>query len=100
MQSETEVEPAGDQARATSNALEKISILLTLMNIVLAMFTEGRVWQHMRHGDEDYRVRMIKRQLEEHTHKEKKLLEKLHLNVITSVRPIFDLFCKTHSCTQ
>ena len=68
---------AADQARATSDALEKISILLTLMNIVLAMFTEGRVWQHMRHGDEDYRVRMIKRQLEEHTHQEKKLLEAL-----------------------
>lgn len=67
----------GDQARATSDALERISILLLLINIVLAAVTEARVWQHMRHDDEDYRVRMIKRRREELKHQDDSLLQAL-----------------------
>jgi hypothetical protein len=52
----------GDKARAMSEALETASIILTMLNIVLGSVTEYRVWKHMQDGEEDYRVRMLKRQ--------------------------------------
>ena len=52
----------GADARSTSNTLETASILLTFVNIILTAFVEVRVWKHVRDGEEDYRVRMLKRQ--------------------------------------
>ena len=55
----------GDQARSMSSALEWISMVLTSLNVFLATFVQVRVWKHVRDGEEDYRVRMLKRKLEE-----------------------------------
>ena len=48
-----------------SSALEWISMVLTSLNVFLATFVQVRVWKHVRDGEEDYRVRMLKRKLEE-----------------------------------
>ena len=37
---------------------------LIASNVFLATFIEIRVWKHVRDGEEDYRVRMINRQIE------------------------------------
>lgn len=40
-------------------------MVLTSLNVFLATFVQVRVWKHVRDGEEDYRVRMLKRKLEE-----------------------------------
>ena len=55
----------GEDARSLADALELISILLIFGNVLLGLGIEVRVIRHVRDGDEDYRVRLIKQQLEE-----------------------------------
>ena len=54
-----------EDARSLADALEWISILLMFGNVVLASIVECRVISHVQVGDEDYRVRLIKQQIEE-----------------------------------
>ena len=54
-----------EDARSLADALEWISILLMFGNVVLAMIVQFRVINHVQMGDEDYRVRLIKKQIEE-----------------------------------
>eukprot|EP01043_Picozoa_sp_COSAG02_P075699 COSAG02_NODE_15733_length_1145_cov_1.732314_1_plen_190_part_00 len=54
-----------DAAATVKWWLEWISLALTVANVFLATFIELRVWIHVRDGEEDYRVRMLKRQVEE-----------------------------------
>jgi len=49
-------------AHNLSAALEWVSMALTIVNVFLTVFVEIRVWKHVRDGEEDYRVRMLKRQ--------------------------------------
>ena len=52
-------------ARSLADSLEWISILLMFGNVVLGMVIEFRVINHVQVGDEDYRVRLIKQQIED-----------------------------------
>jgi hypothetical protein len=52
----------GDLAQTVKNGLESVSMALTVLNVFLATFCEFRVYMHVRDGEEDYRVRMLKRQ--------------------------------------
>ena len=54
-----------EDARSLADALEWISILLMFGNVVLGMVIEFRVINHVQVGDEDYRVRLLKQQIEE-----------------------------------
>ena len=54
-----------EDARSLADALEWISILLMFGNVVLGMVIEFRVINHVQVGDEDYRVRLIKKQIED-----------------------------------
>ena len=47
---------------------------MTVLNVFLATFCEIRVWQHVRGGEEDYCVRMLKRQLEQQKQVQEPLL--------------------------
>ena len=64
----------GPAARAMSDRLEWASMMLTIGNVFLTMFVEIRVWTHMRDGEEDYRVRLLNRQIEENKQQNEKLL--------------------------
>jgi hypothetical protein len=61
-------------ARSISDALEMISMALIASNVFLATFIEIRVWKHVRDGEEDYRVRMINRQIEANKQQMEELL--------------------------
>jgi hypothetical protein len=63
-----------DAAISVKNGLEWASMALTVLNVFLATFCEIRVWKHVRDGEEDYRVRMLKRQLEERKQEQEDLL--------------------------
>jgi hypothetical protein len=63
-----------DAALSVKNGLEWISMALTVLNVFLATFCEIRVWKHVRDGEEDYRVRMLKRQLEQQKQLQEDLL--------------------------
>jgi len=54
-----------EDARSLANALEWISIVLMFGNVVLVSIVECRIISHVQVGDEDYRVRLIKQQIEE-----------------------------------
>ena len=49
-------------------------LALTVLNVFLVTFCEIRVWKHVRDGEEDYRVRMLKRQLEQQKQLQEDLL--------------------------
>jgi len=63
-----------DAALSVKDGLEWVSLALTVLNVLLATFCEVRVWKHVRDGEEDYRVRMLKRQLEEKKQEQEDLL--------------------------
>ena len=65
----------GEDARSLASILEWISLLLMFGNVLLGLGIEVRVIRHVRDGDEDYRVRLIKQQIEEQK-KETELAEK------------------------
>jgi hypothetical protein len=54
-----------EAAISVKDGLEWASMALTILNLFLATYVEIRVWKHVRDGEEDYRVRMINRQIEQ-----------------------------------
>ena len=54
-----------EDARSLADALEWISILLMFGNVLLASIVECRVVHSVQVGDEDYRVSLIKEQIED-----------------------------------
>ena len=52
-------------ARSLADSLEWISILLMFGNVGLVLVIQVRVINHVQVGDEDYRVRLLKQQIED-----------------------------------
>ena len=55
----------GEDARSLRDALEWISILLMFGNVVLASIVECKVFHSVKVGDEDYKVSLSKKHIEE-----------------------------------
>ena len=55
----------GEEARRLADVLEWVSIVLMFGNVLLAILIECQIIKHVQVGDEDYRVRLLKQQMEE-----------------------------------
>ena len=55
----------GEDARSLADALEWISILLMFGNVLLASIVECQVFHSVKVGDEDYKVSLSKKQIED-----------------------------------
>ena len=55
----------GEDARSLADVLEWVSIVLMFGNVLLAMLIEFQIIKHVQVGDEDYRVRLLKQQIED-----------------------------------
>ena len=55
--------------------LEWVSIILMCGTVVLGLFIEAGIIDHVRNGDEDYRVRLLKQQMEDQKEETNKIAE-------------------------